>query len=213
MNLEEKKREYFGTPLSFEELDPNPLQQFAKWYEAALQAEPLEPNAVALATSNLRGESRVRYVLLKGIDERGFLFFTNYSSIKGKHLEENPKASFACYWPTLYRQVCVSGRCEKSSPETSFYYFQSRPFLSRVAAYTSPQSQPVPKERAYLENLFNQNRLLFESGDVPMPENWGGYWLIPDTIEFWQGRENRFHDRFVYFKEAGGQWKIERLAP
>ncbi|TFE66172.1 pyridoxamine 5'-phosphate oxidase [Methylacidiphilum caldifontis] len=213
MILKEKKREYFGRPLQFEELDLNPLQQFVKWYEQALETEHFEPNAVALATSDLKGEIRVRYVLLKAVDENGFLFFTNYLSIKGKHIEENPKASFACFWPTLYRQVCVSGKCEKTSPEISLHYFQTRPFLSQIAAYTSPQSQPVPKERAYLEDLFNHNRGQFESEHVPMPENWGGYWLIPEKIEFWQGRENRFHDRFLYSKEADGQWKIERLAP
>jgi pyridoxamine 5'-phosphate oxidase len=213
MYLKEKQRDYFGTALSIEELDANPLRQFIKWYEVALETEPFEPNAVALATSTNQGETKVRFVLIKAIDEKGFLFFTNYSSIKGKHLEENPKASFACYWPTLYRQICVSGTCEKTSYELSLRYFQTRPFLSQIAAYTSPQSQPIPTDRTYMETLFDQNRAKYASLTVPMPDNWGGYRLIPEKIEFWQGRENRFHDRFLYSKEASGQWKIERLAP
>ncbi|VVM08377.1 pyridoxamine 5'-phosphate oxidase [Methylacidimicrobium cyclopophantes] len=211
--LEGSGKEFAGPPLSLEQLDADPLRQFFTWYQEAARTEAGDPTAIALATSSREGRMRSRMVLLKAIDERGFLFFTNYRSRKGKDLEENPQAAFCCFWPVSLRQVCVRGAVEKVSTEESNAYFQSRPVLSRLSAWASPQSEPIPAERAFLENRLREMQERFAGKEVPLPPFWGGYRLVPDEIEFWQGRSNRLHDRFLYARIGDGQWKRTRLAP
>jgi pyridoxamine 5'-phosphate oxidase len=168
-------------------------------------------NAVTLATISKDGRPSARAVLLKGADERGFIFFTNYDSRKGQELAENPNAALTFYWPDLERQVCVSGSVQKISREESEAYFKTRPRGSRIAAWTSNQYDVVAN-RAALETKWSEMALHFP-GDAPLPPNWGGYVLKPERIEFWQGRLNRLHDRFRYTRQPDGSWKLDRLAP
>ncbi|QSR85727.1 pyridoxamine 5'-phosphate oxidase [Methylacidimicrobium sp. B4] len=211
--LEGSGKDFAGPPLAREDLSSDPLRQFVSWYQEALRVEAGDPSAAALATSSREGRVRSRMVLLKAIDERGFLFFTNYRSRKGRDLEENPQGAFSCFWPASLRQVCARGGVEKVSPEESLRYFQSRPLLSRLSAWASPQSEPIPIERAFLEGRLREMRERFASGEVPLPPHWGGYRLVPDEIEFWQGRSSRLHDRFLYERTSEGGWRVERLAP
>ncbi len=211
--LEGSGKEFAGPPLSPEDLDADPMRQFLAWYREASRIEPADPSAAALATSSREGRVRSRMVLLKAIDERGFLFFTNYRSRKGKDLEENPQGAFSSFWPASMRQVCVRGAVERVSREESSRYFQSRPVLSRLSAWASPQSEPIPPERVFLEDRLREVRERFASGEIPLPPHWGGYRLVPDEIEFWQGRSNRLHDRFCYLRRPEGGWRMERLAP
>ncbi|MGD9896210.1 MAG: pyridoxamine 5'-phosphate oxidase [Candidatus Methylacidiphilaceae bacterium] len=210
--LEGSGKEFAGPPLLLEQLDADPLRQFLAWYQEAQRVEAGDPTAVALATASRAGRVRSRMVLLKAIDERGFVFFTNYGSRKGKDLAENPQGAFSCFWPASMRQVCARGEVERISAEESSRYFRSRPLQSRLSAWASPQSEPIPPERAYLEERLREVRERFGSGDVPLPPNWGGYRLLPDEVEFWQGRSGRLHDRFHYVQLPGG-WRVERLAP
>jgi pyridoxamine 5'-phosphate oxidase len=211
--LEGSGKEFAGPPLSLEQLDADPLQQFLSWYQEAQRVEAGDPTAVALATSSREGRVRSRMVLLKAIDERSFLFFTNYGSRKGRDLADNPQGAFSCFWPALMRQVCARGIVEKTSLEESAAYFESRPVLSRLSAWASPQSEPIPAERAFLENRLRQMQERFGSSNIPLPPHWGGYRLIPEEVEFWQGRSNRLHDRFHYVRVPGKGWRVERLAP
>jgi pyridoxamine 5'-phosphate oxidase len=167
---------------------------------------------MVLATADYQGRPSARTVLLKGIDARGFTFFTNYDSRKGRELAENPRAALVFFWPGLERQVLVSGEVTRLTAEESERYFRSRPLGSRIAAWASNQSAPVP-DRATLEERWRETAARFPGDDVPLPPNWGGFLLAPSRIEFWQGRANRLHDRFSYTREAGGEWRIERLAP
>ena len=177
-----------------------------------MAAGEILPEAMTVATSARSGEPSARMVLLRGVDERGFGFFTNYDSQKGRELAENPRAALVIYWPTLGRQVRVGGAVVKQSAEESTAYFHGRPLASQLSAWASPQSQVIPN-RTVLEDSVAALSKRYEGGLVPLPENWGGYRVTPETIEFWQHRENRLHDRIRYARQAGGGWRIERLAP
>jgi pyridoxamine 5'-phosphate oxidase len=167
---------------------------------------------MTVATSTRSGEPSARMVLLRGVDERGFGFFTNYDSQKGRELKENPRAALVLYWPKLARQVRIVGQVVRQSPEESTAYFRNRPLPSQLSALASPQSQVIPN-RAVLEDSVAALSKEYGGGPVPLPQNWGGYRVIPQTIEFWQHRENRLHDRIRYSRHAKGAWRIERLAP
>ena len=210
MSLADIRREYLGQPLSETDSDPNPFRQFDRWYA---QVRELEPDAteMALSTATRDGRPSVRTVLLKGLDDRGFVFYTNYNSRKGRDLATNPRASVMFYWRSLERQVRIDGRAEKVSAEESDAYFATRPVESRWSVYASRQSEVIESREA-LESRFTIVRQ--EYGDrVPRPAWWGGYRIVPDEFEFWQGRPSRLHDRLRYLKDAGGAWKRERLAP
>jgi len=194
-----------------QELDPNPVRQFAVWYAEAQAAGLAQPDAAALATATADGRPSVRMVLLKGYDDRGFAFFTNRESRKGDELAANPRAALVLYWQPLSRQVRVEGLAERVADDESATYFDTRPRGSKIAAWASPQSSVVPS-RADLDRLFEQTNARFASDDIPLPPFWGGYRIVPAAIEFWQGRENRLHDRVRYERSREG-WIRERLAP
>jgi pyridoxamine 5'-phosphate oxidase len=193
------------------DLDPDPSRAFAAWFTEALAAGIAQPEAMALATSTPDGRPSVRMVLLKGHDERGFTFFTNRESRKGSEIAENPRAALALYWQPLNRQVRIEGAVERIPDAESEAYFATRPAGSQIAAWASPQSRPI-SDRAELDERYAQIEAQFPAGGVSLPPFWGGYRVIPDAIEFWQGRENRFHDRIRYERTASG-WSQTRLAP
>ena len=198
--------------LTRKNVDPNPLKQFEQWFQAAVEAEPILPEAVSLATATREGRLSSRMVLLKDFDERGFVFYTNYESRKGIELAENPNAALVFYWRQLERQICITGTVSKVSREESEAYFRTRPRGSQIGALTSRQSQVVAS-REVLESRFQQLMAEYEGGEIPLPSYWGGYRLSPATIEFWQGRSDRLHDRFLYKRQSGGPWQLERLSP
>lgn len=191
-------------------IDKNPFVQFEKWFDLVLQEKILQPNAMTLATATKSGIPSARVVLLKGFDETGFTFFTNYGSRKGKELSQNPAASLLFWWKEFERQIRIEGKVEKISKKESQDYFNIRPLKSRFGALASNQSEII-KDREYLENKFAELEKKF-GDNPPMPENWGGYKLFPTKFEFWQGRQNRLHDRICYEKKIDG-WKIYRLQP
>jgi pyridoxamine 5'-phosphate oxidase len=210
MSLADIRREYLGQPLSETDSDPNPFRQFERWFA---QVRELEPDAteMALATATRDGRPSVRTVLLKGLDDRGFVFYTNYNSRKAKDLATTGRGSLMFYWRSLERQVRIDGRAEKVSAEESDAYFATRPLESRWSVYASRQSEVIDSREA-LESSFTIARQ--EYGDrVPRPAWWGGYRIVPEEFEFWQGRPSRLHDRLRYVKEASGVWRRERLAP
>jgi pyridoxamine 5'-phosphate oxidase len=214
MSLADIRREYTAGGLRRADLDANPVAQFQKWFaqaETALAKNQLDVNAATLATADKNGIPSARVVLLKGLDGRGFTFFTNYDSRKGRELAENPSAALVFYWQELERQVCVAGPVGKISRAESETYFKSRPRGSQLAAWASNQSEIVP-DRAALEIKWRELEKKFPN-EVPLPPNWGGFVLKPERIEFWQGRPSRLHDRFCYSRQANDSWKIERLAP
>jgi pyridoxamine 5'-phosphate oxidase len=190
--------------------DADPFRQFTRWFDEALNADLMEPNAMALATVDAHGRPGSRMVLLKGVDEKGFVFFTNYESRKGLDLAGNPMAALLFWWDRLHRQVRVEGRVEKVEDAESERYFESRPYGSRIGAAASPQSRVIGS-RADLEERFRALEAAHPE-DLPRPAHWGGFRVVPDHFEFWQGRESRLHDRLVY-RPAGDAWRIERLAP
>jgi pyridoxamine 5'-phosphate oxidase len=196
-------------PLDESDLDPQPLRQFAAWFEEAGAAGMRAPEAMALATATADGQPSVRMVLLKGFDERGFVFFTGYESRKGGELTANPRAALLFYWDPLGRQVRIEGPVERVAEAESDAYFASRPRGAQISASVSPQSRVV-ESRASLEALAAE--LEARDGELPRPPAWGGFRLAPETYEFWQHRANRLHDRLRYRRE-GGRWVIERLAP
>lgn len=208
----ELRREYHGTGLHRENLSPNPFDQFRKWFAQAQEAGLLEPNAMSLATADRSGRVGVRTVLLKAFDGRGLVFFTNYKSAKARQMEENPQAGLLFAWLPLERQVSISGRVEKISVMESLAYFASRPWGSRLGAWVSQQSEVI-SSRKLLEAKFEEMKAKFAGGEVPLPDFWGGYRVVPETVEFWQGAPSRLHDRFLYTLEKGGEWRIERLSP
>ncbi len=193
-------------------MDPNPFKQFEQWFQAAREAEPVLPEAVSLATATREGRLSSRMVLLKDFDETGFVFYTNYESRKGIELAENPNAALVFYWRQLERQICITGTVSRVSREESEAYFRTRPRGSQIGALTSSQSQVVAS-REVLERRFQQLMAEYEGREVPLPPYWGGYRLSPATIEFWQGRSDRLHDRFLYRRQSGGPWQLERLSP
>ena len=190
----------------------DPLRQFEVWLEQAIKAQLPEPNAMTLATASADGIPSARMVLLKGMDERGFVFYTNYESQKGEELEENPHAALVFYWADLERQVRISGTVSKVSREETEAYFATRPKSSQLSAWASEQSTVLPSRKT-LEEQVTALEQWYEGQEISAPPYWGGYRVSPEIIEFWQGRPNRLHDRLVYTKTDEGKWEIERLAP
>ena len=231
MKITDIRREYTLGGLRRADLDANPMAQFNSWFaqassggrwrkigialfklwHAVLGHSPEDVNAMVISTVDKSGRPSARNILLKGVDERGFMFFTNYGSRKGCELAENPNAALTFYWPELERQICVAGSVEKISREESENYFKSRPRGSQLAAWASNQNDVVA-DRAALEAKWNEMEKKFPT-EVPLPPNWGGYILRPERIEFWQGRPSRLHDRFCYIRQKNNSWKLERLAP
>jgi pyridoxamine 5'-phosphate oxidase len=203
--------EYSQQSLSERDVDPDPFRQFRKWLDEAISAQAHEPNAMTLATATRAGVPSARIVLLKDVDPRGFSFFTNYQSRKGKDLEANPLAALVLYWPELERQVRIDGTVEYTSAEESDRYFSRRPVKARVGSAASPQSQVVPN-RQFLEDSFASLERKHPDGNIPRPAHWGGYRVLPTRLEFWQGRPSRLHDRIEYVMDSA-RWKIQRLAP
>lgn len=201
----------YTRPLRESDLDPDPIRQFASWFEDASGIGLRMPEGMALATATPDGCPSARMVLLKGFDERGFVFFTNYDSRKGRELAANPRAALLLYWDQLGRQVRIEGRVERTSPEESAAYVRTRPRGSRLSALASPQSEVVESREA-LERAVAELAERYGDGELPVADNWGGFRLVPDELEFWQNREDRLHDRLRYRREGDG-WRIERLAP
>jgi pyridoxamine 5'-phosphate oxidase len=235
MSIADFRREYNLTGLRRRDLDGDAIVQFRKWFDQATGArrsgrvrkffiklyksllmirnpELLDMNAMTLATADRQGRPSVRIVLLKGLDERGFVFYTNYDSRKGRELAENPEAALVFYWPEQERQVCVAGQVAKLSASESAAYFRTRPRGSRIGAWASDQSGVV-SNREELEEKWKGFEKQYPGDEVPCPPNWGGYVLGPSRVEFWQGRPNRLHDRFRYTRQPDGKWLIERLSP
>ena len=211
MDIEALRREFKHDELKEENLNPDAIKQFEKWFEQAVHADILDVNAMTLATATKDGHPSARIVLLKGFDEAGFTFFTNYQSKKGQELAENPKAALLIYWKELDRQVRILGEVIKTSAADSDTYFNSRSIESRISAAISPQSQVV-ESRRWLEEQWVQYLKKIENEDFQRPLHWGGFLLQPKSIEFWQGRPNRLHDRIRYTR-SNHDWLIERLAP
>jgi len=210
-NIQNLRQEYRAAELAESDVDKNPFTQFGKWFKEALDALLYEPNVMTLATADLTGKPSARILLLKGFDENGFVFFTNYSSKKGKEMEENPQASMVFFWPELERQVRIDGLITKVAEQVSEDYFHSRPKGSQIGAAASPQSTIIPN-RELLQNRVNELTATYTDQEVPKPAHWGGYLLEPTHIEFWQGRPSRLHDRITY-TNVNGAWAINRLAP
>lgn len=212
VDLSSLRYEYAAHGLRRADLDPDPLKQFGIWFTAALEAGIADVNALSIATATPDGKPSVRMVLLKTFDADGFVFFTNYESEKGRQLETNPQAAFAFYWVEVARQIRIEGTIEKTSREESARYFHSRPVGSQLGAWVSRQSEVVDARRILDARLAEMTER-FQGKEIPLPPHWGGYRLKPKTIEFWQGRPNRLHDRFRYARQKSGDWLIQRLAP
>jgi len=210
--IDDIRKEYILETLNETDVDINAIKQFDKWWREAANSVIEEANAMTLATATPEGKPSARIVLLKGYDEKGFVFFTNYESHKGKELEANPQACIVFFWKELERQVRIEGIVEKVSNEESDVYFLSRPPGSQLGAWASPQSQVILNREVIVDNVIKFSEQ-FTNEPILRPEHWGGYRLEPKLIEFWQGRESRLHDRLQYTLEVEGTWKIERLAP
>jgi pyridoxamine 5'-phosphate oxidase len=212
MQIANMREEYTWSDLSEADVDADPLRQFAKWFEQALAAHLPEPNAMTLATATPDGQPSARMVLLKAFDASGFTFFTNYDSRKGRELTTNPRAALLFFWPQLQRQVRIEGTVERTSEAESDAYFRSRPLGSRLGAWASQQSEVIAG-RHVLEERMRELAQRFADGEVPRPPHWGGYRVYPLTIEFWQGRPDRLHDRLRYQRVQPTGWRLERLSP
>ena len=210
-NVADLRKEYTRAGLTESDVAPDPIEQFRRWFDEALGADLHEPNAMTVATATPDGRPSARVVLLKGFDGRGFVFYTNYEGRKGRELEENPRAALLFYWGELERQVRVEGAVCRTSEEESDAYYASRPRGSRLGAWASEQSRVVAG-REVLEGRVGDLEVDYEGREVPRPAFWGGYRVEPEVVEFWQGRENRLHDRIVYRRGDGG-WEIKRLQP
>lgn len=207
------RQEYMREELEENHVSADPFEQFQQWFDGALADEEVcEPNAMTLATATADGKPSARIVLLKGFDRRGFAFYTNYNSRKGQELADNPYAALVLWWQPQARQIRIEGRVEKLNSTESDAYFQSRPLGSQLGALASPQSQTV-ENRDYLEQRLQNLTEQYRSQPIPRPAHWGGYRLNPSTIEFWQGRPNRLHDRLCYRRLSEDRWHMERLAP
>lgn len=211
MEIHQHRREYPGEALREEEMDADPVRQFRRWFQEALDSQLVDPTAMALATADEEGQPSVRVVLLKGFDERGLVFFTDHRSRKGCDLSENPRASALFYWPPLNRQVVVRGTASQVSREESETYFQTRPYRSQLAAWASRQSAPLGS-REDLDQQVARMEQTYAEGSVPLPLHWGGYRISPAEFEFWQGRPDRLHDRFLYTRVKQA-WRLQRLSP
>ena len=205
------RHEYIGQGLRRRDLDPDPIKQFNSWFTAAFEAQILDANAMTLATC-VDGKPSARVVLLKDFDKRGFVFFTNYVSEKGRQLEKNPNAALVFYWMEVERQIRIQGKVKKTSRAESEEYFRTRPLGAQLGAWASHQSETIDARRI-LDARLEEMKQRFAEGPIPLPPHWGGYRLKPERIEFWQGRPDRLHDRFRYTFLRDGSWKIDRLAP
>jgi len=206
------RREYALARLDERDVSHDPMVEFARWFAEAQEAQVPEPNAMTLATAGADGTPAARIVLLKGFDQRGLVFFTDYRSSKGAELEANPRAALVFFWGELERQVRITGPVSRTSAEESEDYFRSRPLGSRLGAWVSHQSRVIPS-RAMLEDGLRAVEARFGDGDVPLPGHWGGYRVEPAAVEFWQGRPSRLHDRIRYRRGTSGRWVVERLSP
>jgi pyridoxamine 5'-phosphate oxidase len=211
-SLADLRREYARARLDERDLSHDPLVEFARWFAEAQEVRVPEPNAMTLATATADGAPSARIVLLKNFDERGFVFFTDYRSRKADDLEANPRAALVFHWGEVERQVRITGRVSRTTNEESELYYRTRPLGSRLGAWVSHQSLVIPA-RSVLEDGLRAVEARFPDGDPPLPPHWGGYRVDPEVIEFWQGRENRLHDRIRYVREAGRRWRVERLSP
>lgn len=207
------RREYETEGLHRVDLHHDPIEQFSTWFSTAINSGLPDANAIALATATPEGRPSARIVLLKGVDERGFVFFTNYESAKGRELAANPQAAFTVYWMPLERQIRVAGTVEKTSRRESAKYFHDRPRGSQLGAWVSRQSEVIDARRILDARLAEMTQRFAGQEEIELPPHWGGYRIVPETIEFWQGRANRLHDRFRYTRQNDGVWTIERLAP
>ena len=203
--------EYRRAALDERDVDPDPFAQFGRWFDEVVAAQLPEPNAMTLATADGTGRPSARIVLLKAADGRGFTFYTNFGSRKARELPDGSRAALLFFWPELERQVRIEGAIEKVDMATADAYWSSRPRLSRIGAWASPQSEPLP-DRASLEARFDEAFARYPDDQVPRPPHWGGYRVVPDAFEFWQGRASRLHDRITYRRD-GANWRIGRLAP
>jgi pyridoxamine 5'-phosphate oxidase len=211
-SIADLRREYHQARLDETDVSHDPIVQFARWFAEAEEVKAHDANAMTLATATTGGAPSARIVLLKAFDERGFVFFTDYRSRKSAELDANPQAALVFYWAELERQIRITGAVQETTREESARYFASRPLGSRLGAWASQQSRVIPG-RHVLEADLREVEERFGEGEVPLPPHWGGFRVLPDSIEFWQGRENRLHDRIRYARDAAGEWKVDRLSP
>jgi pyridoxamine 5'-phosphate oxidase len=212
LDLSALRRDYAMASLTEADVDADPIRQFERWFAETLAARVLEPNAMTLATATRDGVPSARIVLLKGVDARGFVFFTDYRSRKGAELAENPLAALTFLWKEIERQVRITGSVSRTSTEESEAYYRTRPAGSQLGAWASTQSAVIAN-RTELDNRLQEFTTRFSSEEVPLPPHWGGFRVVPDEIEFWQGRTSRLHDRLLYQREGENGWKISRLSP
>ena len=212
MNVSGLRRSATGFALDREDLSDNPIVQFEDWFRYACETVPMDPNALSIATVDDQNRPSSRTVLLKYFDDRGFVFFTNYESDKAVHIDANPNVALLFFWSDAARQVKIRGRAERIPTKETLKYFMSRPRGSQIGAWVSAQSSVI-SSRSLLEIKFQEIKQKFRKKEIPLPSFWGGYRVVPEEIEFWQGRRNRLHDRFQYTKQDDGSWAIARLAP
>lgn len=205
------RHDFTKQTLDIKDVNADPVLQFEKWFKEAVNSKVNEPNAMGISTVSIEGKPSSRIVLLRNFDENGFIFYTNYNSKKGTDISKNPHAAVLFFWPELERQVRIEGTLRKQTSEESTRYFNSRPRESKLGAWTSEQSKPIT-DRSVLDKAYEENSKKFPDDEIPRPEYWGGYVLKPTSVEFWQGRASRLHDRILYTQEKEN-WKIERLSP